>query len=69
MLHYMANSNQLSRGLQIKTLRLPDRFIDQASPQELYEDAALTALDIAEAVRSMNVRDKKMLAFTPQILS
>jgi 1-deoxy-D-xylulose-5-phosphate synthase len=32
---------------------LPDRFIDQASPAEMYAEAGLRAVDIAETVRGL----------------
>jgi 1-deoxy-D-xylulose-5-phosphate synthase len=49
VLHHLASSGQLDRGCAIRTLHLPDRFIDQASPAEMYADAGLTADDIAAA--------------------
>jgi 1-deoxy-D-xylulose-5-phosphate synthase len=47
VLHYLAASGQLDKGRAIRTLTLPDRFIDQASPAQMYEWAGLTAEDIA----------------------
>ncbi|MEO0654718.1 MAG: transketolase C-terminal domain-containing protein, partial [Pseudomonadota bacterium] len=49
VLHHLANSGGLDRGLRVRTLTLPDRFIDQASPADMYADAGLTARDIATA--------------------
>jgi 1-deoxy-D-xylulose-5-phosphate synthase len=49
VLHHLAASGQLDGGCAIRTLHLPDRFIDQASPAEMYADAGLTADDIASA--------------------
>ncbi|MEL6642449.1 MAG: 1-deoxy-D-xylulose-5-phosphate synthase [Pseudomonadota bacterium] len=49
LLHYLANHGALDRGLRIRTLTLPDRFIDQASPADMYADAGLTARDISRA--------------------
>jgi 1-deoxy-D-xylulose-5-phosphate synthase len=46
VLHYMANSGQLEGGLALRTMHLPDRFIDQASPAAMYAEAGLTAADI-----------------------
>ena len=51
VLHYLANSGGLEHGLAIRTLTLPDRFIEQASPASMYKDAGLTAQDIAERAR------------------
>ncbi|MEM8879066.1 MAG: 1-deoxy-D-xylulose-5-phosphate synthase [Pseudomonadota bacterium] len=56
VLHHLAASGQLDRGLAIRTLVLPDRFIDQASPAEMYADAGLTADDIAcAALRALGL--------------
>ena len=49
VLHHLAATGQLDRGVAIRTLCLPDRFIDQASPADMYADAGLTATDIANA--------------------
>jgi 1-deoxy-D-xylulose-5-phosphate synthase len=34
-------------------MTLPDRYIQQASPQQMYEDAGLTVSDIAATLRKM----------------
>ncbi len=47
VLHHLARSGRLDRGLAIRTMTLPDRFIDQASPARMYAEAGLTAGDIA----------------------
>ena len=47
VLHHLAERGALDRGLRIRTMTLPDRFIDQASPADMYADAGLTAADIA----------------------
>ena len=47
VLHYLAGSGQLEKGRAIRTMVLPDRFIDQAAPAQMYEWAGLTARDIA----------------------
>jgi 1-deoxy-D-xylulose-5-phosphate synthase len=49
VLHHLAETGQFDRGCAIRTLHLPDRFIDQASPAEMYAEAGLTATDIAAA--------------------
>ena len=46
VLHHMAATGQLDRGLKIRTMTLPDVYIDQASPSEMYTAAGLTAQDI-----------------------
>lgn len=51
VLQTMAAEGLLDQGLKVRTMHLPDRFIDQASPDEMYEDAGLTAADIVNTVR------------------
>jgi len=50
VLQHLANSGGLDHGLKLRTLTLPDRFIEQASPAAMYADAGLTAADIQAAV-------------------
>ena len=52
VLHHLAMSGQLDRGAPVRTMTLPDRFIDQASPTQMYAWAGLAAADIAAMVRS-----------------
>ena len=47
VLHALADAGAFDRGLAVRTMTLPDRFIDQASPAAMYADAGLTATDIA----------------------
>ena len=49
VLHFLAEAGMFDRGLRIRTLTLPDRFIDQASPDEMYAAAGLSAGDITAA--------------------
>lgn len=51
VLHHLANSGGLDHGLRLRTLTLPDRFIDHASPAAMYRDAGMTVEDIIDAVR------------------
>ncbi len=56
VLQYLANSGGLDRGLAVRTMTLPDRFIEQASPAAMYRDAGLTASDIARvALQALGV--------------
>ncbi|MGD2132104.1 MAG: 1-deoxy-D-xylulose-5-phosphate synthase [Maricaulaceae bacterium] len=50
VLHLLAERGVLDRGLKIRTLTLPDTFQDQASPEQMYEEAGLQAADIAATV-------------------
>ena len=52
VLHYLAASGQLEKGRAIRTMVLPDAFIDQGSPGQMYEWAGLTASDIAATARA-----------------
>jgi 1-deoxy-D-xylulose-5-phosphate synthase len=47
VLHHLANEGWLDKSLAVRTVTLPDRFIDQASPDAMYADAGMTAGDIA----------------------
>jgi len=47
VLHYLANDGWLEKSLAVRTVTLPDRFIDQAAPDVMYADAGMTAVDIA----------------------
>ena len=40
----------LDGSVQVRTMTLPDVFIDQASPEQMYADAKLTKDDIAAKV-------------------
>lgn len=46
-LHYLAESGGLDRGLKIRTMTLPDIFIDQDKPEKMYDLAGLNAHQIA----------------------
>jgi 1-deoxy-D-xylulose-5-phosphate synthase len=43
VLHYLAASNLLSGRCKIRTMFLPDIFVDHGTPMEQYEQAGLTA--------------------------
>lgn len=59
VLHYLANSGQLDGKTAVRTMTLPDRFIDQAAPDAMYADAGLTATDIAAtAMQAAGVQAK-----------
>ena len=59
VLHDLANQGGLDRGLAVRTMTLPDRFIDHAAPKAMYEDAGLTRVDIvATALQAVGVLDR-----------
>lgn len=53
VLQALANSGGLDHGLRLRTLTLPDRFIDQASPAAMYRDAGLSVQHIVQTLRSL----------------
>ncbi len=48
VLHWLANTGLMDGALAVRTLTLPDRFIDQASPAEMYHAAELSAAHIVK---------------------
>lgn len=50
VLHYLAASGMLDRGLKIRTLTLPDVFIDHDNPDAMYAHAGLNTAGIVSAV-------------------
>ena len=53
VLQYLANSGGMDKGLRLRTMTLPDRFIEQASPAEMYVDAGLSVDDIVRTVAAV----------------
>ncbi len=51
VLHELARQGLFDTGLVVRNICLPDRFIDQASPAEMYADAGMTAVDIARSAK------------------
>ena len=47
VLHALANEGLLDGRCQMRTVTLPDRYIDQAAPDAMYAEAGMTAVDIA----------------------
>ena len=64
VLQAMAAQGLLDGKLSVRTMTLPDRFIDQASPTEMYEDAGLTAVDIISEVSRALRRDTTLVGFS-----
>ncbi|MCC1492419.1 1-deoxy-D-xylulose-5-phosphate synthase [Cognatishimia sp. F0-27] len=62
VLHALAAEGAFDRGLAIRTMTLPDRFIEQASPDDMYADAGLTRVDIAAEVRRVLGVDAKVVS-------
>jgi 1-deoxy-D-xylulose-5-phosphate synthase len=47
VLHHLAESGALDTGLKVRTMTLPDSFIDQDTPFAMYDQAGLNARHIA----------------------
>jgi 1-deoxy-D-xylulose-5-phosphate synthase len=61
VLHDLANDGLLDGRCQVRTMTLPDRYIDHASPDAMYADAGLTAVDIAAtAMQAAGVEVKRV---------
>jgi 1-deoxy-D-xylulose-5-phosphate synthase len=50
VLHWMSDAGLLDGGVRVRCMTLPDAFIDQASPAEMYAEAGLRSEDIAAKV-------------------
>jgi 1-deoxy-D-xylulose-5-phosphate synthase len=50
VLAHLATTGALDRGLKVRTLTLPDRFIEQGKPDQMYAAAGLDAAGIVGAV-------------------
>jgi len=50
VLNYLARAGILDSGLKVRTMALPDVFIDHGKPERMYEDAGLSATGIVTTV-------------------
>jgi len=57
VLHHLAKVGRLDNGLKIRTLTLPDTYIDQDTPANMYKQAGLDADAIVETVFKALGRD------------
>jgi 1-deoxy-D-xylulose-5-phosphate synthase len=62
VMHYLAWEGLLDRGLKFRPMTLPDRFIDQDSPEKMYEAAGLDAQSIVAAALDALGREKEAIA-------
>ena len=64
VLHWLAETGNLDKGLKIRTLTLKDEFIDQASPSDMYIEAGLDTSDIVDCVADVlnieKINEKKI---------
>ena len=56
VLDFLANGDLLRPGLMVRTLKLPDEFLDHNDPFRQYERAGLNAADIVRVVEGQLVR-------------
>ncbi|MFP4404731.1 1-deoxy-D-xylulose-5-phosphate synthase [Rhodosalinus sp.] len=65
VMHALARLGAFDRGLALRNICLPDRYIDQASPAEMYAAAGMSAEDIAVTLREIaGAREGRVLPFT-----
>lgn len=58
VLSFLAKEGALDKGLKVRPMFLPDRFIAHGSPVEMYEDAGLQAADIVTtALATLGMKD------------
>src|SRR5882757_3473496 len=63
VLHHLAQSGLLDRGLKIRPLVLPDRYIDHDKPDLQYDEAGLSARHItATVLKALGKRPEKAAA-------
>ena len=53
VMNFLAEDGLLDRGLKVRSMTLPDIFIDQASPDAMYAVAKLNTPDIEAKVLSV----------------
>jgi 1-deoxy-D-xylulose-5-phosphate synthase len=62
VLHFLASSGRLDRGLCIRTMTLPDRFLDQDTPRAMYATAGLDAQQIvATALAALGIKTENAM--------
>jgi 1-deoxy-D-xylulose-5-phosphate synthase len=64
VLHELADHGALDGGVKVRAVTLPDRFIDQASPDEMYADAGMTRFDLYKLAVSLTSEAGKVVPLT-----
>ena len=63
VLHHLAHTGRLDKGLKIRCLTLPDIFMEQDKPDNMYASVGLDAAGIvASAVAALGMRDSNLAA-------
>jgi 1-deoxy-D-xylulose-5-phosphate synthase len=57
VLHFLSREGLLDNGLRVRTLTLPDRYLDHAKPETLYIRAGLDSAGIVQTVFAALGRD------------
>ncbi|MBX8814085.1 1-deoxy-D-xylulose-5-phosphate synthase [Pseudochrobactrum algeriensis] len=57
VVHYLSNEGALDHGLRVRTLTLPDAFMDHAKPEAMYARAGLDSAGIVRAAFAALGRD------------
>jgi len=58
VLQYMAQSGALDKGVKVRTMVLPDTFIDHDAPKRMYDTAGLSSISIVKTVLSALGRER-----------
>ena len=64
VLHHLADAGLLDGGLKVRTMTLPDTFIDHDKPEKMYADAGLDAAGIVAKALAALRRDELLLPST-----
>ena len=64
VLHFLSWDGLLDHGLKIRPMVLPDRFLDQDTPERMYEAANLNAKSIVATVLSILGREGDVASLT-----
>ena len=59
VLHFLATSGLLDRGLKVRPMMLPDVFIDHDKPEKMYQQAGLDSAGIVATALNALGRDSK----------
>src|SRR5579864_3110370 len=63
VMQFLAHAGMLDRGLKIRPMTLPDRFIDQDAPEKMYEAAGLDAKAIVQTALNALGRESEASAY------
>jgi 1-deoxy-D-xylulose-5-phosphate synthase len=67
VLQHLTLTGQLADGINIDTVFLPDRFIDQGSPDDMYHDAEMSLSHVFErCIKVLQRSDARQTAYTKQ---